>query len=140
MDKKVLLEYMDACELLKETEKDLAILKQRGGAILQDSVKGSMHDFPYVPKTFHIECVQRASDEDVRRMEHLLEHRAAVVMKKREEAENYLNELTATKPRMVRIFKYKFIEGMTWDEVAKQLGRKATGESVRKEWKKFEKN
>lgn len=141
MDKKVLLEYIDACELLQETEADLSILRRRGRDVLQDSVKGSMHDFPYTQKNFHIEGVRMAatSNMEITRMEHLLENRAAVVAEKREQAEKYLNELAFTSPRMVRIFKYRFLEGMTWDQVAKKLGRKATGESVRKEWKKFEK-
>ena len=39
--------------------------------------------------------------------------------------------------RMKRIIRYKVFEGMTWQQVAKKMGRKATEESVKKEFQRF---
>ena len=39
--------------------------------------------------------------------------------------------------RMQRIIRYKVFEGMTWQQVAKKIGRKATEESVKKEFQRF---
>ena len=42
--------------------------------------------------------------------------------------------------RMQRIIRYKIFEKMTWEQVAKRLGRRATGEGVRKEYENFMKD
>jgi DNA-directed RNA polymerase specialized sigma24 family protein len=39
--------------------------------------------------------------------------------------------------RMQRIIRYRYLEGMTWEKVAVRIGRRATGESVRKEFENF---
>ena len=46
MEKHILCQYIDACELIKETEEDITRLKKRRKLPVQDSVKGSMHEFP----------------------------------------------------------------------------------------------
>ena len=43
MDKTILQDYIDACELIKETEKDIQRLNQKKKTIIQTNVKGSMH-------------------------------------------------------------------------------------------------
>ena len=55
MEKHILCQYIDACELIKETEEDITRLKKRRKLPVQDSVKGSMHEFPYAAQNFHIE-------------------------------------------------------------------------------------
>ena len=47
MDVKILEDYMDAMELIKETEEDIRRLKRRRKTIIQTNVKGSNPDFPY---------------------------------------------------------------------------------------------
>ena len=39
--------------------------------------------------------------------------------------------------RMQRIIRYKVFEGMTWQQVAKKMGRKATEISLKKEYQRF---
>jgi hypothetical protein len=39
--------------------------------------------------------------------------------------------------RMQRIIRWKLFEGLTWEETAAKLGRKATGDSVKKEFQRF---
>ena len=50
MDKSVILEYMDAKALEKETEEDLREI--RNAATVSDKVKGSNPDFPYNSQSF----------------------------------------------------------------------------------------
>ena len=57
MDKNVLTEYTDALKLIEDTEKRLATLTRISKELLQDSVKGSNPNFPYEPRTFHIEGI-----------------------------------------------------------------------------------
>ena len=47
MDKNILVQYIDACALWDMAEADLQKIRKRKQTIVQDSVKGSMHDFPY---------------------------------------------------------------------------------------------
>ena len=46
MEKKVLEQYIDACELIKETEKDIRRLKKKRQTIVQTNVSGSNPEFP----------------------------------------------------------------------------------------------
>ena len=39
--------------------------------------------------------------------------------------------------RMQRIIKYKIFEDMTWEQTAARIGRKATGDNLRKEFDRF---
>ena len=39
--------------------------------------------------------------------------------------------------RMQRIIQYKIFENLSWEEVAKKMGRKATGNSLRMELERF---
>lgn len=54
MEKKVLEQYIDACELIKETEKDIRRLKKKRQTIVQTNVSGSNPEFPYNPQHFKI--------------------------------------------------------------------------------------
>lgn len=50
MDKDILSQYIDACELIKETEEDIRRVKRQRKTILQDRVHGSMKEFPIRPR------------------------------------------------------------------------------------------
>ena len=43
MDKQILEQYIDACELIKDTEEEIRKLRKRRRQIQQDSVKGPSH-------------------------------------------------------------------------------------------------
>ena len=56
MDQKNILEqYMDACELVKETEKDIQQLKKKRKTIVQTNVKGSNPEWPYQEQHFKVQ-------------------------------------------------------------------------------------
>lgn len=55
MDKQILEQYIDACELIKDTKEEIKKLRKRRTQIQQDSVKGSSHEFPYTLQTYHLE-------------------------------------------------------------------------------------
>lgn len=136
MEKEILNQYIDACELVKETEEDIRRLKERR-RIEQDSVKGSMPEFPYVAKNFHVEGLSYAEIRNPRQLdreEKLLEERKV----RAEEAKRRVEQWMQTIPiRMQRIVRMKIFEQMTWEQVATRMGRKATGEGVRKEFQRF---
>ena len=55
MDKNILNDYIDACALVQETERDIRALKKKRKTIIQTNVSGSNPDFPYQPQHFKIE-------------------------------------------------------------------------------------
>lgn len=136
MDKKILNEYIDACELIRETERDIARLKKKRSTIIVDNVKGSMTDFPYVEKHFKIEGIQyNVKDEGQLKLdEKLLIERKENAKKIKLEVEKWINTIPV---RMQRIVRYKFFEDETWEQVAMRMGRNATAYSIRKEFERF---
>lgn len=136
MDKKILSEYTDACQLIKETEEDIRRLRRKKKTVIQTNVKGSMHEFPYAAQHFKIEgsTFTVRDDSRLRQEEILLE-------KRKEQAEairQQVHEWMLTIPvRMQRIIRYRYLEELSWEQVAVKMGRKATADSVRKELDRF---
>ena len=136
MDKRILQDYIDACELVKETEKDICRLDQKKKTIIQTNVKGSMHEYPYVEQHFKVQGTTFSVKDDsrLRYEEKLLELRKA----RAEQVKLQVEEWMLTIPlRMQRIIRYKFFEGRTWRQVADKIGKKATENSIKKEFERF---
>ena len=137
VDKQILYQYIDACELVKETEEDIRKIKQTRKRIEQDIVKGSSHDFPCTPVNFHVEGLSYSVVSDSSSLEvqeQILEERKAAAQAIKLQVEAWM--LTIPQ-RMQRIIRYKIFDEMTWAEVAAKMGRKATADSVRMEFQKF---
>lgn len=137
MDKQILEQYIDACELIKDTKDEIGKLRKRRRQIQKDSVKGSAQEFPYTLQTYHLEGLGYATVKDpdeLDRMEKLLEERIRNAEKIKRQVEAWLNTVS---PRMQRIIRYRVFEDMTWAQVAMKMGRKATADSVRMEFERF---
>ena len=52
MDKNILSQYIDACELIKETEEEIKKLNRKKKTVIQTNVSGSNPEFPYNPQHF----------------------------------------------------------------------------------------
>ncbi len=137
VDKDSLNQYIDACALVKETEEEIRKLKKRRQTIVQSVVKGSMKNFPYTQKNFHVAGVPYSvvqNPEQLEAEERLLEERKAAAEDIKRQVEVWMSTLPM---RMQRIIRYRFFEGMTWAQVAIRMGRKATADSVRIELERF---
>ena len=135
MDKNILEQYIDACELIKETEEDIRKLKRKK-AVIQDSVKGSNPDFPYQPQSFHIEGTREEVKDKIclEYEEKLLKERKANAERIKLDVESWMNTIPT---RMQRIIRFKIFEGMKWEDTANKLGRNNSGESIRMELQRF---
>ena len=137
MEKEILNQYIDACELVRETEEDIRKLRERRQRIEQDSVRGSMAEFPYTAKQFRIAGVTYSELQNPGQLdeeEKLLEERKAQAEAAKRQVEQWMQTIPL---RMQRIVRMKIFEQKTWEQVARKIGRKATGESLRKEFEKF---
>lgn len=136
MDKHILDQYIDACALIEETKKDIQKLRQKKRTVIQTNVSGSNPEHPYNPQHFKIQGTTFTFREDsqIRMEEKLLEKRKEDAEKIKIQVEEWMNTIPQ---RMQRIIKYKVFENMTWQQVAKKMGRKVTEESVKKEFQRF---
>ena len=140
MEKHILQDYIDACELIKETEADIRKLTRKKKTIIQTNVKGSNPNFPYQEQHFKVQgtAFTFRDDSQLRIEEKLLTERKANAEKIKLLVEAWMNTIPN---RMQRIIRYRIFEGESWEQVAKRLGRKATGDSVKMEYRRFlEKN
>lgn len=136
MDKRILDQYIDACALIEETKKDIQKLRQKKRTVIQTNVSGSNPEHPYNPQHFKIQGTTFTFREDsqLRMEEKLLEKRKEDAEKIKIQVEEWMNTIPQ---RMQRIIKYKVFENMTWQQVAKKMGRKATESSVKMEYQRF---
>lgn len=136
MNKDILNEYIDSCELVRETEQDIKRLNKRKKTLVVGSVKGSMPEFPYAEQRFHVEGVQYSYNDDrqLRYEEKLLVERKESAEKIKLNVEQFMNTVPV---RMQRIIRLRFFEGLNWEQVADKMGRKATGNSIKKEFQRF---
>jgi len=136
LDKAILQDYIDACELVKETEAEIRKLNRKKRTVVQTNVKGSSPDFPYIEQHFRIQGTTFTVKDD----SHLRYEEKALAQRKAraEEVKHQVDEWLLTVPiRMQRIIRYRYLEGMTWEQVAARMGRRATADSVRMELNNF---
>ena len=135
-DKQILKDYVDACDLVKETEEDIRKLKAKRGRTVQDSVKGSMQDFPYAPQSFHIEGTEYTYEDDrlLQEEERLLLQRKEHAEQIRLRAQQYINFAPI---RIQRIIRMHYMMKMSWNEIAGKMGGRATESSLKMELHRF---
>lgn len=136
LEKQLLLDYIDACEIIKDTETAIRRLKQKKKEIIQDSVKGSNQEFPYQEQHFVINgntfCIA-----DYNRMckeEELLKEQQIRAATLKKQVEQWMLTLPM---RMQRIIQLRIFKDYTWEKTALKMGRKCTADSVRMEFQRF---
>lgn len=136
MDKSILYQYIDACELIKDTEREIERIRNRRREIVTDKVKGSSYDFPFGQVSYIIRGVPDNEKEQKKldRKKNILERRKDTAEEIKIQVEEWL--LTVP-PRMQRIIRYRVFEGMTWAQVAVRMGRKATTAGIKMEFQRF---
>lgn len=136
MDKQILYQYIDACELVKETEREIEQIRRRRREIVTDKVKMSDYDFPFgqISYTIHGIPYDAQNQKQLDRKERILEERKAGAEAIKLQVEEWM---VTVPPRMQRIIRYKVFEGMTWAQVAARIGRKNTENGLKKEFERF---
>ena len=136
MDKQILAQYLDACELVNETQNEIRRLEEDYGRYAMDSVKGSNPNFPYQPVTIRIEgCAldPYKTDREHRRLMEVLNERLDNANSLRVDVEAWLNTVPM---RISRIIRMKYLQGMTWDTISGRLNM-GTKDAARKAFERF---
>lgn len=136
MNKQLLNDYIDACELIKETELELERLQGKRSTMVMDKVSGSMSDFPYAQTSFKVEGVIDIGHNEnaIRQQEQILIERKKNAERIKHQVERWMNKVPV---RMQRIIKYHFFEGLSWEKSADRIGKNTTGDSLRKDFERF---
>lgn len=104
-----------------------------------DSVKGSSVHFPYTMHTIKIEGVDTEEyNRKIRRIRNRLQKRLEEVMELREEIEEFTDTIDDSLIRQIITLRY--INGLTWEQIAFSVGEGVTADSVRKKHDRFLKN
>ena len=135
MNKKILEDYVDACKLIEETEREIRKIENRKNVVF-DKVSGSNPVWPYEPRSFNIggTAEETADASILKREEKILQKRKIAAAELKLSVEEWMNTIPC---RMQRIIKYRVFEGLSWEKVAERIGRNATGEGVRMEYNRF---
>lgn len=140
MTREILAQYCDLQEEVKDlrkrkekTEREIIKIEEEGEVI--DSVKGGMggiqnykiRGFPYP------EYSRKKSKLYLYRAR--LENAELELLETVEKVENYIQSIDNSRIR--RIIRHRFIDKLTWNQVAMRMGGNATEDSVKKEFQRF---
>ena len=136
VNKEIVEQYIDACEIIKDTEKEIAKLEKKRKTVVQTSVSGSNPEFPYNQTHFKVSGTTFTfrEDKELREKEKVLEEQRQQAARVKLDVERWMVHIPA---RMQRIIRYRIFEKLSWEEVAERIGRNASGEGIRKEFKRF---
>jgi polyhydroxyalkanoate synthesis regulator phasin len=122
---------------LRHLGKEIELLKQQianieyKASMTHDIVKGSNTSWPYEAKTFHVEGIAMPEyDKRLGRLKNKLQRRLEELMEKREELEEYVDTVPDSLIRQIITLRY--INGLSWQQVAQHIGGGNTADGVRK--------
>jgi len=101
-----------------------------------DVVSGSNPKWPYEPRRFHVEGITLPNYEKrLKKLKKRLQRRIDELMEKREELEEYISTIDDSELRI--IFALRYINGLTWREIAAHLGVAGDGSTERKKHDRY---
>ena len=93
--------------------------ERRAREVVTDSVRGSATEFPYTPYTVKIKGTAVRRIKNVSRVRHLRERRRADAARELAALEEFISNVEDS--RMRQIIDLRFIQGMTWRQVAQRV-------------------
>ncbi|MHB8064779.1 MAG: RNA polymerase subunit sigma-24 [Ruminiclostridium sp.] len=104
--------------------------------IVTDKVRGSMTQFPYLPRSFTITGKEEMSDECLQKRNEValrIRTKTQKLMEKVNKAFEYIESIEDSSIR--QILTYRYIDGLTWEQTGE--GMSYSWETVRKKHDKF---
>lgn len=119
--KKMLEQYADLKAEIKNLERRIRQLEQQVDKIEHDFVTGSSHEFPYTPRTFHIEGYSEKRRRRLASLKRLLAARKDACEELQLKIEEFIHSIPDSRTR--RVFQYRYIDGLSWQAIAFKIGR-----------------
>lgn len=143
MTKEILIQYSDLGQEVKELQQDIqkleSELKRLDSEPESDCVKGSSDDFPYTCHSIVIKGINFTKKDKLyqalEKKKKMQEIKCDELLETFTMAEEFIETLKDS--RMRRILRYKYVDKLTYIQMAHRIGGKATDESLRKEHDRF---
>lgn len=101
-----------------------------------DNVTGSSPHFPYTAMSFHIEGVDVEDyNRRTKRLKNNLIKKKNELLELQEEAQNFINGIEDSLTR--QIITLRFMNCMSWNDIAEKIGVSSSADSVRKISERF---
>lgn len=129
---------------LRHLSKEIELLKRQIAELedrkyketMFDTVTGSNPEFPYQMRTFQIEGISTDwYDKRIQRLKRKLQRRLEELMDMREEIEEYIETIDDSITRQAIALKY--INGLTWEQVAAHIGGGNTAAGIKKRVQRY---
>lgn len=144
MDKGILIQYCDIQEEIKELEQSKLALEKKfksflDGSTVTDMVTGGAGGIQHFKiEGFPIVDYERTRTALTKKIQRI-EDKYTDLFELTNEVEEYIDSINDC--RMRRIISMRFIDKLSWLQVANRIGKNATADSVRMEFNRFiEKN
>ncbi len=129
---------------INQLKKEINLLRQKlqelsfgdSETVVADRVKGSMAQFPYIPRTFTIVGREEMSEECLEQRNQMamkIRNRTQELMKKVNKAFQFIDSIQDSNVR--QILTYRYIDGLTWEQTGECMSY--SWETVRKKHDKF---
>lgn len=120
---------------IKMLERRIADYEDRPEAFVSDSVVGSSPCIPYQPHTITIKGYGNQYQDKINALQIKYIVRKQQLCKELEEIEAFIEGLQDS--RLRQIIEYRYVKGMSWNEVAKNVYGYPNGDAARKAVKRF---
>lgn len=103
---------------------------------VSDTVRGSEQDYPYIERVFTITGLDQAGhNAKLKRLKRRLERRKEDLQDKRLEIDEFIGEIDDSLTRQIITLRY--VNGLTWGQVAAHIGGGNTADGVRKQCHRY---
>ena len=127
MEKRELLQLKFLNSEIEMLKKQLDTLEY---TVRTDSVKGSYVHHPYIQHSIKIEGIdQREYDRKAKKIKNQIQRRMNELMDEMDKMNAFIAEISDSEARM--IFALRYINGLTWRQIAAHIGGGNTEDSVR---------
>ena len=120
MNRKQLESYRNNTRLVEWNRKKIAEEESKEIPVVKGMVKGSSHDFPYIPQMFSVEIEEPKEADRAARKIALLEKEIQKAEQRMEEVEQFI--LGIKDVRVKEILIYRYLDGMTIREIGERIG------------------
>ncbi len=132
--KECLVQYCDIQKEIKELEEKIEKLEPKTHDIVSESVESTTKHFPIVQNHLKIKGLNQRAIKQLEYYKTILEERYDRLLKEQIRVEEFIDNISNS--RLRRIFEYRYIEQLTWRQVAQRIGN-ASEESIKKEHNRF---
>jgi hypothetical protein len=139
MGKEILQQLVDTRKTIKDIERKIARERSRPCKSCNAVVTGSSNVFPYIERRFYVDGVSvedtTGKNRRIERMEKDLEYYYDKYLEQKLQAFEYTTTVPESRIRL--IMRYRYIDGMNWKQVAREMGHKYTADNCRAILKKY---